>query len=297
MAADDLQELDLLNPGKFWATAEHQKDVSFHIQFPNDNNTKDKIKDGEVNPGDDMIQPITVPYTACDANGVANFDFEGSGRAADMLQKLTEYYSKGGETIEQVRALIVATAREGNKIPEKAVVEVMDMILVACPIIMLKPTRDYVTVQNFKGGVVTFEAEVKFKGPITEAEFSCAPDAEMSITAGGPVTKGKGKLVVPVEEGHSYKISLPVPFVKRGESQQRAVPRRYLIVYPWGWRHGETDNQEFTREVWDGGKTTLTVAGTKNNAKVKQSIVLTAEAWASDWLAGPPPPPFYHNNC
>src|SRR5947209_5516863 len=125
------QDLDLLNPGKLWATAEHQKDITFHICFADDASKKENIKEGEVHPGLDMIQPVTVPYTAVDANGVANLDLDSSGKAMDMLQQLTKYYEGGGENIDLVRAVIVATAREGNKIPEKAVVEVMEMNLVA----------------------------------------------------------------------------------------------------------------------------------------------------------------------
>ena len=289
----DLQDLDLMNPGKLWATAENQKDVTFHICFPDEGSKKANIKDGAVDPGLDMCPPVTVPFTAVDANGVANFDLDASGRAAEMLQKLTEYYSKGGETIATINAVVVANAKEGNKIPDKAVVEVIEMNLVACPIIMLKPIKDYVTVQNFKGGTKVFQAELKVKGPIAEVELSCAPDLE--ITAG--TLKGKGKLVLPVKEGETYQISVPVPFVQGKESRQQAVPRRYLHVYPWGWRRGEMDSQEFSRETWKGGKTTLTVQGTKQNAKVKQSAILNAEEWASDWLAGTPPAPFYHNNC
>jgi hypothetical protein len=136
---------------------------------------------------------------------------------------------------------------------------------------------------------------VRFKGPITEAEFSVSPDAE--ITVGDK--KGKGKQVIEVKEGQTYKISMVVPFVQGKESRQVAVPRRYQIVYPWGWRSrvGEVDYRSDTREKWTGGKFTLTVAGTKANAKAKQSCIFTAEDWGAEWMIGPPPPPFYHNNC
>src|SRR5437764_342084 len=119
----DLQDLDLLNPGKLWATAEHQKDVPFHVCCPDDGVTK-----------------------------------------------------------------------------------------------------------------------VKFKGPITEAEFSVSPDVELTVGS----TKGKGKQVIPVKEGEEYKISMAVPFVQGKESRQVAVPRRYQVVYPWGWRHGEVDYRSDT---------------------------------------------------
>jgi hypothetical protein len=289
----EMQELDLMNPGKLWATAEHQKDTTFHIVMPDSATEKANIKDGEVDPGFDLVQPMTIPFGSCDANGVANFDLDSSGRAADMLQKLTEHYSKGGETIETVRAVVVATARDGNKLPEKAVAEVMDMKLVACPIIMLKGKDTYVTVQNYKGGKTLFTAEFKVKGPCPEVEISVV--AEHEITVNGQ--KANGKLVIPTKEGETYQITVAVPFVKTGESKQQAVPRRYIHFYPWGWRHGETDQQSFTREKWSGGTLTLKVGATKENAKVFQSIQLKAEDWASDWLAGPPPPPFYHNNC
>ncbi len=292
----ELQDLDLLNPGKLWATAEHQKDVTFHILFPDDDATKEKLKDG-IDPSLDMIQPMTVPYTAVDANGVAYFDLDGTGRAADMLNNLTKYYEQGGDDIKTVKAVVFATAREGNKIPEKSVVDIMEMNLVAVPIIMLKPVKDYVTVQQFKGGMKNFEAEVKFKGPITEAEFSVSPDAELQVGD----AKGKGKQVVPVKEGETYKVTMAVPFTQGKETRQEAVPRRYQIYYPWGWRTAggrrEYDYRTDTRETWKGGKFTLTVAGTKANAKAKQSIIFTAEDWAAEWLNGPPPPPFYHNNC
>jgi hypothetical protein len=290
--AEELQELDLLNPGKLWATAEHQKDVTFHILFPDKEATKEKCKEA-IDPGLDMIQPMTVPFTACDANGVATFDLEGTGRAADMLNNLTKYYAEGGENIATVKAVVFATAREGNKIPEKTLVDIMEMNLLAVPIIMLKPTKAYVTVQQFKGGMKNFEAEVKFKGPITEAEFSMAPDVEFEVAG----KKGKGKQVIPVKEGETYKISMPVPFVQGNESRQVAVPRTYQLVYPWGWRRGEVDYRSDTREKWTGGKWTLTIAGTKANAKVKQSCILEAVDWGAEWLVGPPPPPFYHNNC
>lgn len=293
----EMQELDLMNPGKLWATAEHQKDTTFHIVMPDEQTEKDNIKEGVVDPGFDLVPPLTVPFGNCDANGVASFDLDSTGRAMDMLHKLTEHYSKGGETIEKVRAVVVATARDGNKIPEKAVAEVMDMKLLACPIIMLKGIETYVTVQNFKGGKTQFTAEFKIKGPCPEVEISVA--AEQDLTVNGQ--KGHGKLVIPTKEGETYKVTVAVPLVKSGETQQRAVPRRYIHFYPWGWRTAggrmEYDTQTFTREKWTGATLTLKVAGTKENAKVFQSVQLKAEDWASDWLAGPPPAPFYHNNC
>src|SRR5439155_10397053 len=220
MAEGELQDLDLLNPGKLWATAEHHKDVTFHILFPDkDSVTKEKCKEA-VDPGLDMIQPMTVPFSAVDANGVATFDLDATGRAADMLNNLTKYYAEGGEDIKTVMALVFATARDGNKIPEKSLCDIIEMNLLAVPIIMLKavPKKDYCTVKQFKDGMTNFEAEVKFKGPITEAEFSVAPDAE--ITVGDK--KGKGKQVIPVKEGEVYKISMAVPFVQGKETRQAA---------------------------------------------------------------------------
>jgi hypothetical protein len=288
----DLQDLDLLNPGKLWATAEHQRDVTFHICFPDEGVTVEKCKEA-IDPGLDMVQPLTVPFTACDANGVATYDLEATGRATDMLNNLTKYYAGGGENIATVKAVIFATAREGNKIPEKSIAEILEMNLVAVPIIILKPTKDYVTVQNYKKGEKLFTAEVKFKGPIDEAEFSVSPDAEFEVAG----KKGKGKQVIPVKEGETYKVSMTVPFTQSNESKQVAVPRRYQLVYPWGWRRGEVDYRTDTRESWKGGKFTLTITGTKQNAKAKQSCIFTAEDWGAEWMVGPPPPPFYHNNC
>jgi len=175
----------------------------------------------------------------------------------------------------------------------------MEMNLLAVPIIMLKPVekKDYVTVKQFKDGLKNFEAVVKFKGPITEAEFSVSPDAEFSVND----QKGKGKQVIPVKEGEEYKISMPVAFVQGKETRQEAVPRRYQIYYPWGWRtrggRVEVDYRTDTREKWTGGKWTFAVTGTKANAKAKATCIFTAEDWGAEWMIGPPPPPFYHNNC
>ena len=55
-----------------------------------------------------MIEPWAVASNAVDANGVATFDLDSTGRAMDMLQKLTKYYEGGGETIEKVRVIIAA---------------------------------------------------------------------------------------------------------------------------------------------------------------------------------------------
>src|SRR5204862_8059169 len=114
-----------------------------------------------------------------------------------------------------------------------------------------------------------FECEVKFKGPITEAEFSLAPDVEFEVAG----KKGKGKQTIEVKEGEIYKVTCSVPFVQGEESRQVAVPRTYQRGYPWGWRRADVDYRSDKREKWTGGKWTLTVAGTKANAKAKQSCI------------------------
>jgi hypothetical protein len=293
--ADDIQEIDLMKPGKLWATAEHQSALSFHLVMPKDNYTKDKMKDKpDIAAEDELMSPFTVPASGVDAMGVANFDLGETGRAAEVMGKLTEKYEAGQATLERIRGVVVAFADESNKIPDKHVVEVMDFKLIAIPVIILRKVVDYVTVQNFKGGMTTFKAEIEVRGPIKEVELSASPDAEMTVSTG---QKGKGKLKFPVKEGEKYTVTLPVNFVKKSDSLQRAVPRTYLVWIPGGWRHGETDMQAFTREIWEGGFSTLTAAGTGPAAGVKHTLKLKAENWASDWLAGPPPPPFYHNNC
>ena len=293
--ADDIQEIDLMKPGKLWATAEHQTAVVFHLVMPKDNYTKDKMKDKpDIAADDELMSPFTVPASGVDPLGVANFDLGDSGRAAEVMGKLTEKYEKGEKTLEKIRGIVVAFADESNKIPDKHVVEVMDFKLIAIPIIILRKVQDYVTVQNFKGGMTVFKAEIEVKGPITEVELSCAPDREMTVSTG---QKGKGKLKFPVKEGEKYQVTMPVNFTKKGESSQRAVPRTYIHWIPGGWRRGETSMQAFTREIWDGGFSTLTAQGTGPAVGVKHTLKMKAESWASDWLAGPPPPPFYHNNC
>ena len=293
--ADELQEIDLMKPGKLWATAEHQSLVAFHLVMPKADYTKDKMKDkADIKPEDELMSPFIVAAGDVDGLGVANFDLGESGRAQEVMGKLTEKYEKGEKTLETIRGVVVAFAADGNKVPDKQVVEVVDFKLIAIPVILLKPVVPYITVQNFKGGMKEFKATVEVRGPIKEVEVSAAPGAKITVSTG---QSGDGKVTFPVKEGETYTITLPVAFTKKSDSQQRAVPRSYLHWIPGGWRHGEKDMQSFTREIWEGGFTTLTAAGTGPAAGVVHKLQLKAEAWASDWLAGPPPAPFYHNNC
>ena len=293
--ADELQEIDLMKPGKLWATAEHQSLVAFHLVMPKADYTKDKMKDkADIKPEDELMSPFIVAAGDVDGLGVANFDLGESGRAQEVMGKLTEKYEKGEKTLEKIRGVVVAFAADGNKVPDKQAVEVIDFKLIAIPVIILKPLEAYVTVQNFKGGKKEFKAQVEVRGPIKEVELSCEPGAMITVSTG---QSGEGKVKFPVKEGEVYTVTLPVKFTQKSDSQQRAVPRSYLHWIPGGWRRGEMSQQTFTREIWEGGFTTRKAAGTGAASGVVHQLQLKAEAWASDWLAGPPPAPFYHNNC
>ena len=293
MAEEELQEIDLMKPGKLWATAEHNQTLAFHLLLPKDNYTRDKLtKEPNIAAGDQLMSPAMMPAEA----GPVTLDFAG-GKAQEILDNLTGRYKSGAKRIEKVRAVIIATAADGNKIPDKQVAEVMDFKLAAVPIIMLRKQRAYATVQEWKAGQKLFSATIEVKGPVDEVEISIAPT--LDITAGDQ--KGSGKVTLKVKEGEKYTIQVPVTFTSTTETRQVLVVRTYIQYIPNGWRTAggrkEYDPRNDTREVYNGGSYTLTVTGTKDNANVKHSIELRAESWGADWLIGPPPPPFWHNCC
>jgi hypothetical protein len=303
-------ELDLSKPGKFWAAVENESTTTFHLVLPQAGYTKDALsKNPAINPADDLMTPFSVPHTAVAQDGVAILDLAASGRAEEIMAKLADRYDRGGAKVDKVKAVVVVTAKDGNKIPDKQLAEVKDFTLIPIPVIKLKGVTTYVTVQNFKGGMKNFVVQLSVMGPVKEVELTTAPGAQISVNG-----QSGNTVKTAVEEGKQYTVNIAAPFVQRNEQMQQMIERTYIHygrVTSWadygkgggfagtfnGQSHARYMPQSYSREVWDGGQVTLRATGTGLFSGIRQSVVLTAENWAAAWLAGPPPPPFYHNCC
>ncbi|HVY62618.1 MAG TPA: hypothetical protein VHF22_13240 [Planctomycetota bacterium] len=309
-------ELDLSKPGKLWAAVENEATTTFHLVLPQAGYTKDALsKNPAINPADELMTPFSLSHDAVAKDGVAVLDLEASGRAAEIMDRLTKRYDAGGAKVDKVKGVVLVTAKDGNKVPDKQLAEVKDFTLIPIPIINLKGQTTYVTVQNFKNGVRNFVVQLSVMGPIREVELTTAPGATISVNGQSGAT-----VKTAVDEGKNFTVNIAVPFVQRNEQKQEMVERAYIHYgnyEPGGWNsyagmlgwiagatavgRGESTArympQTYTREIWEGAQVTLRATGTGLFAGIRKSVVLTAESWANAWLAGPPPPPFYHSCC
>lgn len=299
----DLEELDLMKPGKLWAMPEYEGTTTFHFVEPKDNYTKDKLVDNpQIAPADQLMAPFAVQHNQLDGQGRAVLDLQGSGRAKEMMGKLEQRIA-ANKKLDVIRAVIIASAADGNHNPPKNAIETIDFAVANIPTIVLLGKDIYITVQNFKGGRKEFVAELKATNPLKEVKLSVEPACDISVSTG---QKGKGSVVLPVKEGQSYTIKCPVAFKTSAEERQQLrlpQPGDYHRYVPGGWRTNMGSNNPDRyydmqrREVWTGGSWTLKAEGTGPFAGIVKSVQLRAESWGSDWLWKSPPRVFSHNVC
>ena len=288
------ETLDLTAPGTLWAKAVNESTTSFHLVVPKPNYTKDLLsKNPQVDPKDDLMRPWAVNFRDVGKDGLAACDLATSGRAGEIMAKLAERYDRGEPRVENVRGLYIARAREGNRIPETQVVEVKDFKLLTIPTITLKPgenshPRTYVTVQNFKNGVKTFNVEMTVTGPVEQVELTASPAVQITAPGG----QGNGRVVIPTVEGKKYTIQVAVPFSMTMQNQHVNHP----YVWYGGWyQPAWTEHRQ--NEIWTGGDVALVATGAGPAKGVTKSIKLRAESWASGWLRKTPPVPMRHAHC
>ncbi len=301
---EELEELDLTKPGKLWAKAECEKDTIFHLVMPQAGYTKENLsKNPSINPRDELMRPWTVPFTGEDKEGMTYCDLDASGRAAEIMNNLAQLYEQGVPRVETVRGVYIATARDGNRVPDNQVAETKDFKLVTIPTVGLKvtgpndPFISYLTVQLYKTGKKDFKVELHVSGPVTEVQLTTTPASPMKTSLG---PSGNGTLVLPIQEGQKCVITIPAPFKQRLEQRTERRRKPYIHYYPGGWRSaGDRDmlQAHMEREVWDGGIITLRAAGTGAYKNIIRSVKLEAVAWGAAWVWKDMPPPFYHNAC
>lgn len=255
------ERIDFTQPGRLWAKAEFQKDVTFRLVFPRDEYTKAQLtQNPQIRPGDDLIPPFTAPYKTADKDGICSCDLGESGRAQAALEKLDKLF-QAGESIEKVRAIYIATARDGNRIPEARIAEVKDFKLAPVPSIALRGLGNpvevaphtegtYVTVKQFKAGKKFHEAELTVKC-LKEVQITTSPAAQIQVE-GGP--QGNGSLTMPVEGGRAYKVKVATLHKVTGK-QSRAGRKTYPVFQNWisgGWQTGYVGQGEYdaVRKGW-----------------------------------------------
>lgn len=298
--------LDLTAPGRLWCKAIFERDTTFHLLLPQKRYTKNQLTlNPQLNPADQLMNPWLVPTAAAqkDKDKKTYCDLDSSGRAAEIIARLSERYARGEPRIDTVRAVYIATAREPSA-RDPQVADVKDLKLLPVPSIQLKETGPsdplpvYLTAQNFKAGRKEFRVEVSITGTIRDLEITTEPAQPMKVS--GPLAaEGNGKVMLEgVEEGKTYTITVPAPFKSRKEERRQTVP----IIGRFGYRGhyyqqiGTTQTVE-VQEVWDGGMTTLRCTGTGNYKGLIKTVVLKAESWGSGWLYTVPPPAVRHCCC
>jgi hypothetical protein len=295
------QELDLTKPGVLWAKVENEGTTTFYLVTDNATYTEQFLDgNGQVNPQDLLMKPFAVSFQDAQKDGMAKCDL-GKGRAAEIMANLSERYARGEKRVEKVKALYVAKARDGNKIPASIISKVKPFALKAIPTITLSPgenTNDktFVTVNRFKAGVKEFTVEIKVTGPLDEVELKTDPPQDMTV--GGQ--KGKGKLTIKLQEGGTQTIKVAVPLKAEVKKQTINHPATRWGCHPshcpgnYG-RDAWTETQE--QEFWNAANITLFASGTGGMSGVTKSLKLRAEGWGSAWLSKTPPPGVRHNHC
>jgi len=299
----ELEELDLTKPGKLWAMPEYETTTTFHYVVPKPEYTKDKlVANPQIAPADEIMDPFVVQHNQLDAQGRAVLDLEKTGRAKAMIGKL-EQRMQANQRLDVIRAVILASAADGNHIPDKQAVETIDFNVAAIPTITLLGKTIYVTVQNFKGGTKEFIAELKTTAPLKEVKVSVEPGTNIMASTG---QNGNGALVLPVKEGQTITLRIPVKFDSTAEERQVMripQPGDYRTYVPGGWRTNMGDNNPDRymdvqrQEIWKGVSYTLKVTGTGPYEGIVKTVQLRAEDWAAGWLWKNPPRVLGHNVC
>lgn len=177
------QTLDLMKPGKVWAAAENFSKLTFHLVVPQAGYTKDALtkNPASIKADDQLMRPWEAPASAANGEGVIEFDLKA--RAEEITAKIGEKIGKG-QKIDKARVVVIATAKEGNKVPEQQVAEISDFKVKPIPTIKLAhsfdkdPTRTYTTVPLFRDGAAAFVIAMKTTA-VEEVAFAVAPRGEV----------------------------------------------------------------------------------------------------------------------
>lgn len=252
-AAGTDETIDFTKPGRLWANAQFEKDVRFHLVIPQAGYNKAQLTaNPTINPMDDLIAPYTVPFQNANKDGMVFCDLNDAGRAQAAMAKIDVMIQSTGKAPEKIRAVYIATAAEGNRIPDARVVEVKDFKVIPIPSINLKGLGNpvevkphtegtYITVKHFKAGKKHHEVELTAVG-MKEVLLTTTPPTQI-IVEGGP--QGTGKLTLPVEQGKPYKIKVATLHKIGGrQTRKKQVPAYFLVLHPWStWRTNVPNSQ------------------------------------------------------
>ena len=299
----DLQVLDLDAPGKLWASTEHEEMNTFFLVMPEAKYTADKLsKDPAVEPPHMLMSPWSASAKDADPNGVVTLDLVQSGKAKEILATLDRMYQDGQELPKTVKAIVIATAKDGNKIPAKQLAEVVELELAQTHEIRMKGKPRgavdplYVTADAWKKGTVDFLVEVTPLG-LDEIELTVSNGKSKLWVEGGEKTD---KLVLKTKDrdNDAFVVHVEVQFTKTQE--QRAVYHPQ-ITFAWDrWKPAFYSYDK--RDVITGQEFTIDAVGKSRGDPVKKSVKLRCEAWAanSDWMvdnSSGPPQVYCHPHC
>jgi hypothetical protein len=281
--------LDLIRPGKFWAAAENEETTTFHLVIPSAKYTREALTaNPTIHPSHDLMPPFSVSHRDLDDQGRAILDLKASGRANKIVETLDRRFQNGQSAITRARAVVIATARKGNRVPSKQLADTFDFTLPATPRMRVSEVRTYVTVSQFKNGQREFLVDVTAQ-TLNEVEVSVSNGASIRVDGAGA-----GRTVkVPIPGGRKFRVRIPVPLTVRNESRTTRAGRRWTRYDCWYY---PAHNKTSTREIWTGGDITLKIQG-KGGIAINKSVRLRAESWASGWLNRTPPPRLRHNHC
>jgi len=298
--ADGIQVLDLDSPGKLWVNSENEETNTIHIVVPQEKYTKEAMaQNPTVDPGDQLISPWSASYKDADANGVVTLDLAASGKAKEIKNKLDQLFQGGRDPPKTVKVIVIAAAKDGNRIPPKQVGAVMDLELMHTPEMRFlgkaRPNVDpiYVTAAQFNAGTKDFLLEITTKN-ITGISITTSSGQANLWAEGGAKSK---TLTLSPKDDQPITIHADVLMTMGVETRQIYMPQ---ITYAWDrWQPAWWKTEQ--RNVFQGQEYTIDAVGTGGGEPVKKSIKVRAEAWGamSDWMnpnpgyAGPPQV-YYH---
>ena len=289
--------LDLTKPGKLWAAVENEDSSTFHIVLPQAAYTKDALsQNANINPADELMTPFSVAHTDAVKAGAAILDLASTGRAAEMIGKLDQRFEQGQAAPKTVKAVVIATARQGNKVPSKQLAEVQEFELAPTPKLKLDGVTTVVSVPQYKGGMKDFVCQMRCEA-IGDVQLSTSTGAQIRVD-GGPTG---ASITLKANDAQLYTIRIAVPFSQHPESRSTSIPWHMISGTPWNgtfiWAWYEGGTRTDTREVWTGGDLSLKAQGTGLSIGIVKSVKLRAESWASEWLQGALPRSYAHGHC
>jgi hypothetical protein len=290
----DMPTLDLDAPGTLWVATANQETNTFHIVLPKDKYTSDALNaNPTVDPGDQLISPWSASWKDAQATGVTSLDLAASGKVQEIKNKLDQLYQAGQDPPTTVKAIVIATAKDGNKLPDRVLTNVIDMNLVHAHELRLAGNRTYVTAGQWQAGTRDFLVQITTKG-ISQIQLSTSVgNANIWPDSGAP--RGT-TITIPASDAAPVTVHVDVLFTQSTDYQYIGHAQ---ITYSWDyWKPAWTERQ--MRTVFSGKTFTLTATGTGGGGSVTKSIQLQAEAWAamSGWMTDPavkaPPNVYYH---